>query len=256
MAQLRHPQTGCPWDRKQDFGSLARYTLEEAYEVVDAIERGDPDDLRDELGDLLLQIVFHSRIAEELGLFDFEAVADSIANKMIRRHPHVFDGVSFESEEAYKRFWEEIKREERGQRSPRDSMLGEVPAAAPAMLQAVKIQDRAARSGFDWPAAEPVFAKVEEELAEVLEAWRGGCNVSTTEEIGDLLFVVINLARHLDVDPEDALRVSNRKFRRRFVLMEAALADAGRRMEDCSLEELDRLWEEAKRMQSRALGAD
>ncbi|BCX89535.1 nucleoside triphosphate diphosphatase [Methylomarinovum tepidoasis] len=249
MARLRDPEGGCPWDRRQTFESLIPHTLEESYEVADAIERGDYDDLCDELGDLLLQVVFYARIAEERGLFDFRQVVEHLCDKLERRHPHVFAGVKFASEEERKRAWEAIKQAERrakGRGEAETGVLGDVPVTLPALLQAEEIQNRAARHGFDWPEAEPVFAKVEEELQELREAWAGGDEAHIREEVGDLLFVAVNLARHLGVHPETALRESNRKFARRFRYMERRLAASGRKMTDVALADLDALWEEAK----------
>ncbi len=249
MARLRDPETGCPWDRAQTFESLVPHTIEEAYEVADAVERGDDEDLCDELGDLLLQVVFYARIAEEQGRFNFARVVTGLCDKLVRRHPHVFAGVKFASEAERKRAWEAVKRQERQARGKReeDGLLADVPAALPALAQAEKIQNRAARHGFDWPEAEPVFAKVEEELAELRQAWRSGDRAHIREEVGDLLFVAVNLARHLGVHPETALRDGNRKFSRRFRYMERRLAESGRTMDDTPLAELDALWDEAKR---------
>ncbi len=249
MARLRDPETGCPWDRAQTFESLVPHTIEEAYEVADAVERGDDEDLCDELGDLLLQVVFYARIAEEQGRFDFARVVTGLCDKLVRRHPHVFAGVEFASEAERKRAWEAIKRREREARGKReeDGLLAGIPRALPALAQAEKIQNRAARHGFDWPEVEPVFAKVEEELAELRQAWRSGDRAHIQEEVGDLLFVAVNLARHLGVHPETALRDSNRKFSRRFRYMERRLAESGRTMADTPLAELDALWDEAKR---------
>ncbi len=249
MARLRDPATGCPWDRKQTFTSLIPHTLEEAYEVADAIERGDDDDLCEELGDLLLQVVFYARIAEEQGLFDFNRVVERLCDKLERRHPHVFAGVTFTSDEERKRAWEEIKQAERqakGRGEGQAGILDDVPVTLPALLQAEEIQNRAARHGFDWPEAGPVFAKVKEELAEVSEAWQAGDAAQVQEEVGDLLFVVVNLARHLGVHPETALRQSNHKFARRFHYMERKLAESGREMATTPLADLDALWDEAK----------
>jgi len=249
MARLRDPETGCPWDRAQTFESLIPHTIEEAYEVADAVECGDDEDLCDELGDLLLQVVFYARIAEEQGRFDFVRVVTRLCDKLVRRHPHVFAGVEFASEAERKRAWEDVKRRERQARGKgeEEGLLADVPQAMPALAQAEKIQNRAARHGFDWPEAEPVFAKVEEELTELRQAWQSGDRVHIREEVGDLLFVAVNLARHLGVHPETALRDSNRKFSRRFRYMERRLAESGRTMADTSLAELDALWDEAKR---------
>ncbi len=249
MAQLRDPETGCAWDLKQDFKSLAPYTLEEAYEVVDAIEREDFDDLRGELGDLLLQIVFHAQLAKEQQRFDFEQVAKAISDKLIRRHPHVFAGVSFSNDEQRQQAWEQAKAEERQQkRQPGDeaSVLDGIAGALPALSHCEKIQDRAAHHGFDWPEAGPVFDKVLEELDEVKEAWISGNRPHIEEEIGDLLLVTVNLARHLDVNPEMALKRATAKFSRRFQYIEQQLKASGKDWQDCQLAELDALWAEAK----------
>ena len=254
MTQLRHPETGCPWDVKQDFQSLKPYLIEEAYEVIDAIERNDHDDLRSELGDLLLQVVFHSQIAKEQNLFDFEEVAAAIANKLIVRHPHVFAGVEFANDEERQQAWEDAKALERQQKNPQQkpqSVLDGVTQALPALLHCEKIQDRAAQHGFDWPEIDPVFAKVNEELAEVHEAWLSGDQKHVQEELGDLLFVVVNLARHLKVNPEIALREANQKFGRRFNYIEQQVAVSGRELVDCKLEELDAFWHEAKQRLSK-----
>lgn len=249
MASLRHPETGCPWDLKQDFASLLPYTLEEAYEVADALERGDYADLCEELGDLLLQVVFHARLAEERDLFDFEAVARGIGDKLIRRHPHVFAGQEFANDEARLAFWENSKLQEKQERGVEvsEGALSGVAAALPALMQAQKLQQRAARHGFDWTQIEGVFAKVEEELAETREAYLSGDRRQIEEEVGDLLFVAVNLARHLDVDAESALRAGNRKFTRRFGHVERRLKERGQAMAEATEEELDALWAEAKR---------
>lgn len=249
MAHLRDPKTGCPWDLQQDFSSLVPYTLEEAYEVADAIERGDFCDLRDELGDLLLQVAFHARLAEERRLFDFEDVAAAIGDKLVRRHPHVFADREFDSDEARLHFWESSKRHEHRAKTGTEpeSALSGVAASLPALMQAQKLQKRAARHGFDWSEAGPVFEKVLEELAETRAAYESGDQRHINEEVGDLLFVAVNLARHLKVDAESALRASSRKFARRFRYIEDQLAAAGRAMAECAPEELDALWEEAKR---------
>ncbi|PKM38012.1 MAG: nucleoside triphosphate pyrophosphohydrolase [Gammaproteobacteria bacterium HGW-Gammaproteobacteria-10] len=249
MAQLRSPDGGCAWDIEQDFYSLIPYTIEEAYEVADAIERGDLDDLRLELGDLLLQVVFHSRIAEERGLFDFEQVAGSIAEKLVRRHPHVFGDAVYQSDEERKQAWEQAKLEERqSKRSAElpDSVLDGVPGNLPALVQCEKIQNRAASHGFDWPEVLPVFDKVTEELEEVREAWESGDQAHIQEEIGDLLLVAVNLARHLKVNPEIALRESTKKFSSRFQYIEKHVQESGRDLRDCKLAELDALWNQAK----------
>ncbi len=251
MAQLRHPDDGCAWDVKQDFYSLIPYTIEEAYEVADAIERNDLDDLRSELGDLLLQVVFHSRIAEELGLFNFDQVAESISDKLVRRHPHVFFDVVYDNDEQRQQAWEEAKAQERqGKRHGRepDSVLSGVANNLPALVQCEKIQNRAASHGFDWPEVLPVFDKVEEELSEVKEAWESGDQAHIQEEVGDLLLVVVNLARHLKVNPEIALKEATKKFSGRFQYIEQQVEVSGRSLRDCRLAELDALWDEAKQV--------
>ncbi len=244
MARLRHPTDGCPWDVRQDFASIAPYTLEEAYEVADAIERRDFDDLRLELGDLLLQVVFHARMAEEAGLFDFEDVAAGICEKLLRRHPHVFADARFDTDAERSAAWEQAKADERAGRN--EGVLDGVARALPALRRAQKLQQRAARVGFDWPDLAPVLDKLDEELAEVREALDAGDRDAVADELGDLLFVMANLARHLKVDAEDALRRGNAKFERRFAYIEAALRDAGLRAEDCTLAQLDALWDAAK----------
>lgn len=247
MAALRDPKTGCPWDRRQSFQSLIPYTLEEAYEVADAIDRGAWDELGEELGDLLLQVVFYAQIAKEQGLFDFDWVVERLCAKLLRRHPHVFGGATFATEAEVKQAWEEIKQTERRQKGEDGSVLAGISAALPALLQAEKIQTHAARHGFDWPEVMPVFEKVEEELAELREAYASGDLRHIQEEIGDLLFVVVNLARHLKVHPETALRESNCKFIRRFRYMEERLKEQGRALADPPLASLNALWDEAKR---------
>lgn len=251
MAKLRNPDGGCPWDLEQDFASIAPYTIEEAYEVADAIARGDMADLRDELGDLLLQVVFHARMAEEEDLFDFESVAEAISDKMVRRHPHVFAGETVESTAAQTASWESQKAEERARKADRDghapSALDGVSATLPAQTRAVKLARRAARVGFDWPDTALVLAKLDEEIGELRrEIIDGAEPVRLEDELGDVLFSVANLARHLDIDPEAALRRTNAKFEHRFRHVEKRLRETGRALEDASLEEMDRFWEEAK----------
>lgn len=243
MARLRDPETGCPWDIKQDFASIAPYTIEEAYEVSDAIERHDMPGLRDELGDLLLQVVYHSRMAEEAGHFELSDVVSSICNKMIRRHPHVFgpDGATSPG-------WEELKEVERAENKngADQSALAGVTLALPALLRAEKLQKRAARTGFDWPDTDGVYAKIEEELLEVQSATT---IAEQAEEIGDLLFTVVNLARHLRIDAEQALRNANSKFERRFREMELRCASQNIDLKSLSLNEMELLWQEAKARQ-------
>jgi len=248
MRRLRDPATGCPWDIVQTFDTIAPYTIEEAYEVADAIARGDDADLRDELGDLLLQVVYHARMAEEAGAFDFDDVARAISDKMVRRHPHVFGGESREkSPERQTMDWERIKAAERAGRPETASALDGVAAGLPALTRAVKLQNRAARVGFDWPDAGHVTAKIAEEAKELAEAAESGDAAHLREEYGDLMFVMANLARHLDIDPEAALREANLKFTRRFQAVEAALAENGRTPAYSTLEEMDTLWDAVKR---------
>jgi ATP diphosphatase len=262
MARLRDPQHGCPWDLKQNYASIVPHTLEEAYEVADTIERGDFAHLPGELGDLLFQVVYYSQLAREEGRFDFAQVIDGITSKLIRRHPHVFaDGDLYGAvdvpkldEAAVKQRWEAIKAEERAEKAAAPeqlSLLDDVPTALPSLSRAIKLQKRAAQVGFDWPEALPVVDKVREELDEVLEAMSENDADAIAEEIGDLLFVVSNLARHLKVEPESALRAANAKFERRFRFIEQALRDAGRNMEDCHLDELDALWGDAKKLEKQ-----
>ncbi len=254
MARLREPEGGCPWDLAQTFLSIVPHTLEETYEVVDAVERGDFVALREELGDLLLQVVFYARMAEEQGLFDFHDIVAGIADKLIRRHPHVFGDAHFKTEEERVRAWEAEKsreRREKGSDNGDESALDGVALALPALTRALKLQQRAARVGFDWPGVEPVRAKIAEELAEVqAELEAGYSHERLTEEVGDLLFSAVNLSRHLKIDPETALRLANRKFEQRFRYIETALVARGGRPEDCDLDELDRLWSEAKQAKS------
>ncbi len=259
MAWLRTPGRGCPWDLEQSFATIAPFTIEEAYEVADAIERGDLADLKDELGDLLLQVVFHARMAEEQGIFAFPDVVRAITGKLIRRHPHVFGGDRQMSPEAVKGLWDRIKAEEKAARAAERQRLGlpaeatggvlaGVPTALPALTRALKLQTKAGKVGFDWNDVDAVLAKIVEEAGEITEARRSGAPQSEVAgEVGDLLFAAVNLARHLDVDPEDALRGTNAKFERRFAAIEAALALEGREPAGASLEEMDALWNEAKR---------
>jgi tetrapyrrole methylase family protein/MazG family protein/ATP diphosphatase len=247
MARLRDPERGCPWDLEQTFASIAPYTIEEAYEVADAIERGDLSDLREELGDLLLQVVFHSRMAQEQGAFDFDDVANAVSDKMIRRHPHVFGDAAYGDDEAKDQVWEALKAQERAAKGAhRAGVLDDVPAALPALLRAVKLTKRAARVGFDWPDFGTVFAKLREEMAELEMEIEAGELDKARAEFGDVLFVCANLARKLDIDPEDALRATNAKFIRRFGYVERELAARGKRPEQSSLAEMDALWDEAK----------
>lgn len=249
VARLRDPESGCPWDRRQTFESIVPHTLEEAYEVADVIETGRLEELPDELGDLLFQVVFYARMAEEAGLFDFAAVATGLAEKLVRRHPHVFAGVEYASAEERGRAWELLKREERRHAGAHagDSILAGIAGALPALTRAQKLQSRAARAGFDWTSAPPVFDKIEEELHELREAISMDAASRMLElELGDLLFACVNLARHLGLDAESALRASNRKFERRFAQVERRLREQGGDPESADLDEMDRLWNEAK----------
>jgi len=263
MVALRTPGSGCPWDLEQDFASIAPYTIEEAYEVVDAIERGDLADLKDELGDLLLQVVFHARMAEEAGHFAFPDVVEAITAKMIRRHPHVFGDAKDLTPAEVKGLWGAIKAQEKALRAQARAtaglppepeakgLLGGIPTSLPGLTRAVKLQAKASTVGFDWNDARLVLAKIQEEAREIEEALDAGASKATVAgEVGDLLFAVANLARHLDADPEAALRTTNAKFERRFAHIEARLAAAGRSLAEASLEEMDALWNEAKGLES------
>ena len=254
MARLRDKDTGCPWDIEQTFETIAPYTIEEAYEVADAIARKDTEALKDELGDLLLQVVYHAQMASEARLFGFDDVVDAIARKMVRRHPHVFGDAS-RDEFLTKDLWRRIKAEEKAERGigSEGSRLDDVVLALPALMRAVKLQKRAAEVGFDWPNLTPVLTKAEEEIAELRAAiaeseMRPAKDQATrvAEEFGDLLFVMANIGRHLKIDPEAALRDANAKFVRRFKSIEAALAEEGRKPQDATLEEMDALWDAAK----------
>jgi ATP diphosphatase len=255
MARLRTPGTGCPWDLEQDFTTIVPYTIEEAYEVADAIARGDLDDLRDELGDLLLQVVFHARMAEEQNAFSFGDVVEAVTTKMIRRHPHVFsdkDGRLTPS--GVKGAWERIKAEEKAERAARRPpdetahtlLLSGVKAGQPALARAMELQRKASTVGFDWNDPRAVLQKIREEADEIETALDSGDTEELAEETGDLLFAVVNLARHVGADPDQALRGTNAKFERRFAYIERALAAQGRSPEDASLDEMDALWNEAK----------
>jgi ATP diphosphatase len=258
MAALRTPETGCPWDLVQSFESIAHYTIEEAYEVVDAIERGDMADLRDELGDLLLQVVFHARLAEEQGAFGFGGVVEAITTKMIRRHPHVFGNTRDLTPEQVKGLWAQIKAQEKEEKravrlsaglpeeKDASSLLGDIPQALPALTRAEKLQSKASKVGFDWNDARLVLAKLREETNEIEAAIQNADQANIEEEIGDLLFVVANLARHLKVDPEHALRQANNKFTRRFNYIEKELKNLDKTTTEASLEEMDALWNEIR----------
>ncbi|MGM0594102.1 MAG: nucleoside triphosphate pyrophosphohydrolase [Pseudomonadota bacterium] len=249
MARLRDPQGGCPWDRQQSFASIAPYTIEEAYEVADAIEQGDMAALRDELGDLLFQVVFHARMAEEAGAFAFDDVVEAIVEKMTRRHPHVFGEAEVADAVAQTREWEAHKAKERRDKGGHHSRLDGVTLALPALSRAAKLQKRAARGGLDWPSVDGVLGRVEEELNEVRAELDEADPVRLEDEIGDLLFAAVNLARHAGVDAETALRSASGKFERGFRALETQLEREGRAMEQCTSDELDRLWLEAKREQ-------
>jgi tetrapyrrole methylase family protein/MazG family protein/ATP diphosphatase len=247
MARLRDPQDGCPWDQAQTFATVAPYTVEEAYEVADAIERGDRGDLRDELGDLLLQVVFHARMAEEQGAFAFDDVARAINDKMVRRHPHVFGDETYASLEHQKAAWEQIKSAERAEKGQTPaSVLDEVPKGLPGLTRAVKLSKRAANVGFVWPTVAGVVAKLHEEVGELVAEIEAGDLDNARAEIGDVLFVMANLARTLDVDPEDAIRATNAKFVRRFKYVEEKLRERGKTPEDSDLAEMDALWNEVR----------
>jgi nucleoside triphosphate diphosphatase len=264
MAALRTPGTGCPWDLEQNFATIAPFTIEEAYEVADAIARGDFDDLRDELGDLLLQVVFHARMAEEAGRFDFGDVVQAITEKLVRRHPHVFDSEPGNAAplptEAVNALWDRIKAQEKAARAAREAAQGARSGAGqdragalagvlpnlPALTRALKLQDKAGKVGFDWNDPQAVLAKIREETDEIAAAFASGAHSQAADETGDLLFAVVNLARHLDADPEALLRAANVKFERRFGFIERALAAAGKTPEQSTLSEMDELWNRAK----------
>ena len=243
MRQLRHPETGCPWDLKQSFATIAPYTIEEAYEVEDAIARNNLADLKDELGDLLFQVVFHAQLAEELGIFNFDDVAEAVSQKMERRHPHVFDEVDVENADDVVQNWEAIKAKERSEKATGiASLMDDIPASLPALTQAVKIQKRAADVGFDWPTVDPIFEKLAEETDELrLEINQGSDKTRLQDELGDMLFVLANLARKLNLDPEQATRSTNRKFIKRFQWMENQT-----NLSSMSLGEQEALWQKAK----------
>jgi nucleoside triphosphate diphosphatase len=250
MAALRSPKTGCPWDLAQNFATTAPYTLEEAYEVADAIARDDLADLKEELGDLLLQVVFHARMAEERGAFNFGDVVQAITEKLIRRHPHVFGQERSATPQAVEGLWERIKAQERSEKASRqpqttEGALAGVPVALPALTRALKLQAKASKVGFDWNDPRAVLRKIREEADEI-EAALDGEEAGAAAEVGDLLFAAVNLARHLRADPEAVLRQTNRKFERRFGAIERALAAQGKAPQDATLAEMDALWDEAK----------
>jgi nucleoside triphosphate diphosphatase len=256
MAVLRTPVIGCPWDIEQDFRSIAPYTIEEAYEVAEAIERGDMGDLREELGDLLLQVVYHARMAQEQDRFAFAEVVDTVSRKMVRRHPYVFGDPETRRETRANRkgLWDRIKAEEKaakGRPDTPESVLDGVPPNAPALARSVKLQANAAKIGFDWPSVTPVLAKLKEEIAELEQSMEEGSPEAIAEEYGDMLFVMANLARHLKLDPDGALRAANAKFDRRFRHVEARLREDGRPSAEVSLPEMDLWWNEAKALEKR-----
>lgn len=264
MEALRAPETGCPWDIVQTFETIKPYTIEEAYEVADAIERNDMDDLCEELGDLLLQVVFHSRIAEEMGSFSFGDVVQAVTSKMIRRHPHVFAVSDADTPESVKLQWDQIKAAEKRERlarrasrgvsdDPKAGFLGSIQRSQPALTEALKLQEQAARVGFDWSAAEPILDKIEEEIGELRQALAEGRSESISDELGDLIFAMVNIGRHVKVDAENALRGTNTKFRRRFRHIETSLAASGETLEAASLERMEELWQAAKAIE-RQLG--
>ncbi|SIQ64382.1 ATP diphosphatase [Rhizobium sp. RU33A] len=257
MAALRQPETGCPWDIDQTFETIKPYTIEEAYEVADAIERKDPDDLCEELGDLLLQVVFHARIAEEEGLFSFGDVVEAITRKMIRRHPHVFARSDACTPEAVKAQWDTIKQQEKAERlarraargsaaDPDTGYLGSVQRSFPALTEALKLQERAAKVGFDWSEAAPILDKIEEEIGELREALAENKPDKVKDELGDLIFALVNIGRHVGAEPEQALRGTNTKFRNRFSHIETSLQASGETLQAASLERMEELWQAAK----------
>ncbi len=249
MATLRNPKGGCPWDLEQNFASIAPYTIEEAYEVADAIARGNMADLREELGDLLLQVVFHAQMANESGSFTFEEIAKTINEKMLRRHPHVFGNAEITTAAEQAENWEDLKASERKNKSA-TGVLTDVPVALPGLMRAQKLQSRAARVGFDWPDVSGVLAKIDEERGEVDEAIAANNPDKITEEIGDMLFALVNLARFMGVDAESALRQTNEKFIHRFTHVETRINAQGRSMHDATLEEMEALWQEAKQKEA------
>ena len=251
MQALRTPETGCPWDLQQDFSSIAPYTLEEAYEVLDAIERGEMDDLREELGDLLLQVVYHAQMAKEADHFEFADVVEAITTKMVRRHPHVFGDPAARAAGVETGFWERAKDAERkGTENQRARVLDDVPAALPALTRALKLQKRAARVGFDWPDVSMVLDKIVEEAQELTEARDHLSGEKQAEEFGDLLFVMVNLGRHLGLDAEDALRKANSKFTRRFDYIEDKLKAQGSSVDEANLDEMDLIWNEIRKQEN------
>lgn len=260
MTALRTPETGCPWDVVQTFETIKPYTIEEAYEVADAIERNDMDDLCEELGDLLLQVVFHARIAEERGEFDFGNVVEAVTHKMIRRHPHVFARSDADTPAAVKLQWDDIKQAEKRERKerraarglPEDPLrghLGSVQRSFPALVEALKLQERAAKVGFDWSEPAPILDKIEEEIGELREALRNDDKRAVADELGDLIFALVNIGRHVGADPEMALRGTNTKFRNRFSHIEDSLSANGESIEAATLERMEELWQAAKKIE-------
>lgn len=250
MAQLRDPESGCPWDRQQSFETIVPYTIEEAYEVADAIEFGTMSDVKEELGDLLFQVVFYAQLGKERSEFDFEAIAETVANKLIRRHPHVFADTDLDSVDQVAQNWEAIKQQERAEKGQSDSsLLANIPKGMSPLVRADKMQRRCAKVGFDWTTLPPVVAKIEEEIQEVMaEVDQSERNQEAVEmEVGDLLFAVVNLARHLDVDAERALRAANHKFEHRFRQVEQVVARSERKVDEVSLPELEAIWQQVKR---------
>ncbi|MCI0504679.1 MAG: nucleoside triphosphate pyrophosphohydrolase [Gammaproteobacteria bacterium] len=263
MKELRHPEHGCPWDIEQTFNSIAPYTIEEAYEVADAIQRHDMDDLKEELGDLLFQVVFHTQMAAEQSCFDFDGVVTSIVEKMLRRHPHVFGGAKIKDAKSQTHAWEKHKHAERQQKlhgkagTEKPGILDGIPIALPALTRAVKLQRRAARIGFDWTSLPPVFEKIAEELEEVKTEIRQQADRQQIEaEIGDLFFAVTNLARHLEIDPETALRSSNTKFERRFRAIETLAGEQNRRLDGMTLDEMEKLYQQIKQAEKPDIEKD
>lgn len=260
MQALREPETGCPWDVVQTFETIKPYTIEEAYEVADAIEREDMDDLCEELGDLLLQVVFHARIAEEKGEFAFGDVVEAVTSKMIRRHPHVFAASDADTPDSVKLQWDRIKAEEKRERAERRvrrgitedfkaGFLGGIQRSQPALTEALKLQEQAARVGFDWSDPAPILDKIEEEITELREALAEGKPEKVSDELGDLIFALVNIGRHVKADPENALRGTNTKFRRRFNHIETSLSDSGETLQEASLARMEDLWQAAKRIE-------
>jgi ATP diphosphatase len=250
MSRLRDPHGGCPWDREQTFVSIAPYTIEEAYEVADAIERSDLNDLKGELGDLLFQVVFHAEMAREQGAFEFDDVVNAISDKLERRHPHVFGDTLIATAQEQNVAWEEHKRKERAARNAHGSVLDDVPVGMPALTRAAKLGKRASSVGFDWPDINGVLDKIDEEVRELRAALKSSDQLEIKAELGDVLFSIANLGRHLHVDLETALRQTNTKFERRFRHVEARLRDQGRTPQQASLEEMDGLWNEAKKLEA------